>query len=215
LPVWLRKPVYVTYSWLFGCQLHEMDIEDLNHYKNLSQFFRRKLKSDARVIDQDATLVSPCDGKVLYFGKADKGYLEQVKGVNYSLKGFLGSQNWNVLNDNNKHQEDDLSYQNTLKCNSDNELYHCIIYLAPGDYHRFHSPAEWNISYRRHFPGELFSVNPSVARWLQGLFSLNERVVYYGNWKYGFFSMTPVGATNVGSIRVYFDSVSLIHLVTF
>ena len=183
-----------------------MNIEDLAHYKNLSQFFRRKLKPGARIIDQASTLVSPCDGKVLHFGKVDNdGYLEQVKGVNYSLKGFLGEQDWK--NNINQNQIDDSNYQNTLKCKPDSELYHCIIYLAPGDYHRFHSPAEWNILYRRHFPGELFSVNPSVARWLQGLFSLNERVVYYGNWNHGFFSMTPVGATNVGSIRVYFDQV--------
>ena len=146
---------------------------------------------------------SPCDGRVLNFGKVDeKGYLEQVKGVNYSLKGFLGEQNWH-----NEKGDVESSYTSSVKCKPENDLYHCIIYLAPGDYHRFHSPAEWNISFRRHFPGELFSVNPSVARWLQGLFSLNERVVYYGDWTHGFFSMTPVGATNVGSIRVYFDSV--------
>lgn len=30
-----------------------------------------------------------------------------------------------------------------------------------------------------------------------------------GRWRHGFFSMIPVGATNVGSIRVNFDSVSV------
>jgi len=55
--------------------------------------------------------------------------------------------------------------------------------------------------------GELFSVNPGIARWLQGLFSFNERAVYVGNWEHGFFSMAAVGATNVGSINVCFDKV--------
>lgn len=57
------------------------------------------------------------------------------------------------------------------------------------------------------FVGELLSVNPAVARILPDLFSLNERAVYVGQWKHGFFSMTAVGATNVGCIRVYCDEV--------
>ena len=89
-------------------------------------------------------------------------------------------------------------------------MFHCVIYLAPGDYHRFHSPTDWEIFYRRHFPGELFGVSPSIASWLKGLYNLNERVVYYGKWKYGFFSMTAVGATNVGSIKVFMDEVGLL-----
>lgn len=52
------------------------------------------------------------------------------------------------------------------------------------------------------------SVNPGVARWVKELFCLNERVVLRGQWQHGFFSLTAVGATNVGSIRVYFDQVS-------
>lgn len=51
------------------------------------------------------------------------------------------------------------------------------------------------------------SVNPGVARWIKELFCHNERVVLTGDWKHGFFSLTAVGATNVGSIRIYFDQV--------
>lgn len=89
--------------------------------------------------------------------------------------------------------------------NEDKELFFAVIYLAPGDYHRFHSPASWVAELRRHFVGELYSVAPYFQHRLQGLFCLNERVALLGRWKYGFFSMTPVGATNVGSIRVHFD----------
>ncbi|KAK4961780.1 phosphatidylserine decarboxylase 1 [Elasticomyces elasticus] len=84
-------------------------------------------------------------------------------------------------------------------------LYYCVVYLAPGDYHRFHSPVSWVVQSRRHFAGELYSVSPYLVRTLPGLFTLNERVVLLGKWKYGFFSYTPVGATNVGSIIVNFD----------
>ena len=85
-------------------------------------------------------------------------------------------------------------------------LYYVVIYLAPGDYHRFHSPVSWVAEKRRHFAGELYSVSPYLQRTLPGLFTLNERVVLLGRWRWGFFSFTPVGATNVGSIRVNFDS---------
>jgi phosphatidylserine decarboxylase len=84
-------------------------------------------------------------------------------------------------------------------------LYYCVIYLAPGDYHRFHSPVSWVVESRRHFAGELYSVSPYLQRTLPGLFTLNERVVLLGRWKWGFFSYTPVGATNVGSIKINFD----------
>ena len=89
---------------------------------------------------------------------------------------------------------------------SPTRLYYIVVYLAPGDYHRFHSPVSWVTTTRRHFSGELYSVSPYVQRTLPGLFTLNERIVLLGRWKYGFFSYVPVGATNVGSIRINFDS---------
>ena len=84
-------------------------------------------------------------------------------------------------------------------------LYNVVAYLAPGDYHRFHSPVPWVVTSRRHFAGELYSVSPYLQRTLPGLFTLNERVVLLGRWRWGFFSFTPVGATNVGSIVINFD----------
>lgn len=92
-----------------------------------------------------------------------------------------------------------------LKISGHKQLYFTVIYLAPGDYHRYHSPTNWVTTLRRHFIGELFSVAPFFQKTLQGLFVLNERVALLGYWKYGFFSMIPVGATNVGSIVVNFD----------
>ncbi|KAG6828988.1 hypothetical protein H0H92_006060 [Tricholoma furcatifolium] len=90
-------------------------------------------------------------------------------------------------------------------CKPGNALFFSVIYLAPGDYHRFHSPTAWVVEKRRHFVGELYSVSPYMAKRLENLFVLNERVALLGRWKHGFFSMIPVGATNVGSIILNFD----------
>lgn len=57
--------------------------------------------------------------------------------------------------------------------------------------------------------GSLLSVSPRILSWIPNLFVSNERVVLSGYWRHGFFSMTAVGATNVGSIVVYGDDVSL------
>ena len=130
--------------------------------------------------------------------------VEQVKGETYSLESFLGP----------RTSTEDLpfppasssdSFRNQLVPQEGNALYHCVVYLAPGDYHCFHSPTDWTVSHRRHFPGSLMSVNPGMARWIKELFCHNERVVLTGDWKHGFFSLTAVGATNVGSIRIHFD----------
>ncbi len=86
-----------------------------------------------------------------------------------------------------------------------NALFSAVLYLSPGDYHRFHSPGEWTASSRTHFAGQLLPVNPLVARLLPSLFCANERVAVFGQWRHGFFSYTAVGATNVGSIRLAFD----------
>ena len=51
-----------------------------------------------------------------------------------------------------------------------------------------------------HVPGDLFSVNPTTARGVPGLFARNERVVCVFEGTHGPFAMVLVGATIVGSM---------------
>uniref|UniRef100_A0A3Q3XAB8 Phosphatidylserine decarboxylase proenzyme, mitochondrial n=1 Tax=Mola mola TaxID=94237 RepID=A0A3Q3XAB8_MOLML len=198
LPSWLRKPVFSLYIWTFGVNMQEAAVEDLHHYRNLGEFFRRRLKPAVRPLCASSCLISPADGRILHFGRVKNSEVEQVKGVTYSLENFLGPQ---------KRQGNDssLSFRDLLLSSPDNDLFHVVVYLAPGDYHCFHSPTDWRVDLRRHFPGSLMSVNPGVARLVKELFCLNERVALTGQWEHGFFSLTAVGATNVGSIKIYFD----------
>ncbi|XP_065140246.1 phosphatidylserine decarboxylase proenzyme, mitochondrial isoform X2 [Paramisgurnus dabryanus] len=205
LPTWLRKPIYNLYIWTFGVNMKEAAVEDLQHYRNLGEFFRRKLKPQVRPVCDSHCVISPADGKILHFGHVKNCEVEQVKGVTYSLETFLGPRTCTESLLNNRNEEDPGTFQESLVTKEGNELFHCVVYLAPGDYHCFHSPTDWRVAHRRHFPGSLMSVNPGVARWIKELFCHNERVVLSGEWTHGFFSLTAVGATNVGSIRIYFD----------
>ena len=262
--------------------LSEVSESDLHNYPNLASFFYRNLKPGVRPIDPSAALVSPADGRVLQMGTIERGEVEQVKGMTYTLEALLGTESpglsqrkssadgpttdekgstkHSVPKDGDediikadeefakvngisytlpnlfsglKNQPDSptMDASTTPKSSSEaevradlalgdgrskswfapeskkspNALYYIVVYLAPGDYHRFHSPTSWVVEKRRHFAGELYSVSPYLQRTLPGLFTLNERVVLLGRWRWGFFSFTPVGATNVGSIKINFD----------
>lgn len=190
LPLWAREPMYKAWTKAFDCKLDEMKYP-LDHYKNLGEFFSRPLKDGVRPIEiENNTLTSPVDGRVMALGIADSSQpvplLEQIKGARYRMDDFLGA----------------VPRFFRLKDNDETRLFYCVLYLAPGDYHRIHSPADWVIAERRHFPGTLFPVSKRAVQSIPNLFALNERVVLLGNWLYGFFSLTAVGATNVGSIHL-------------
>lgn len=270
LPMPLRIPGFKLYSWIFGVNLDEVKEPDLRTYANLASFFYRELKPGVRPIDPDPNaVVSPSDGKVLSFGMIERGEVEQVKGMTYSLEALLGGaspsrdaiashgveptdsgdDSGNMAIEEEFARVNGISYtlprllsgsknkpkketamdastssrqasEEKVKADlalgdgrpwyaprtSNNALFYCVIYLAPGDYHRFHSPISWVVESRRHFAGELYSVSPYLQRTLPGLFVLNERVVLLGRWRWGFFSYIPVGATNVGSIKLNFDA---------
>ena len=80
-----------------------------------------------------------------------------------------------------------------------------VVYLAPGDYHRFHSPATFTANYRRHIAGYLEPVDPRYLKGHRDVLKTNERVNLLGDWKHGFFALSFVGAMNVGSIKLHFD----------
>jgi phosphatidylserine decarboxylase len=84
-------------------------------------------------------------------------------------------------------------------------MYQCIFYLAPGDYHRYHSPTEMLVKKRNHILGYLRPVKLDYISKNKDVYETNERVAIFGEWKYGLMSMVFVGATNVGSIVLNFD----------
>ncbi|KAL3090139.1 hypothetical protein niasHS_006591 [Heterodera schachtii] len=181
IPVLLREPIYGVYVRFFDCRMDEAAEESLQTYHTFAAFFNRPLRKGVRPISH-SLLVSPSDGTVLHFGKVINGRVEFVKDNDYELHEFLGPVNADTR--------------------VGNALYQIVIYLAPGDYHAFHSPAKWRVFEKVHFPGSLLSVNPAYVDWIPKIFCLNERVVLSGQWQHGYFSLCAVAATNVGDIVI-------------
>lgn len=82
------------------------------------------------------------DGDVVSFGPLHRETIEQVKGLTYTLTDFLCPS----------------SPIPAAAREPDRQFYQITIYLAPGDYHRIHSPVDWNLDTRRIVPGRLVSV---------------------------------------------------------
>lgn len=140
----------------FHCNVDECE-KPWDEYKTLGQFFTRKLKPGIRPISNIAGVVSPADGTLTHFGHFKGGFLEQIKGSHYSINFFLGLQssmkgNLNENIDTSHASVSEKIMSSTLLHNKDGntQLMQMILYLSPGDYHRFHSPADWSVHYRRY-----------------------------------------------------------------
>lgn len=89
-----------------------------------------------------------------------------------------------------------------LKKQPANKLYQVIIYLAPGDYHRFHSPADIKVLKRKEIDGYHYPVNESSITSGKKVYEKNARISLFGEWKQGLLAMVMVGALNVSRIKI-------------
>jgi phosphatidylserine decarboxylase len=68
-----------------------------------------------------------------------------------------------LLTGNPKYKFDGEMYEDLKKSSNPEKsrIYSIIFYLAPGDYHRFHSPTRLNLKSRNHILGHLAPVKIS------------------------------------------------------
>lgn len=160
---------------------------DICSYASFNEFFTRPLKPGARPIATSA-YVCPVDGAISQLGRISQDQIFQAKGHYYSTTALLGG-------------------DETLAAEFNNGSFACL-YLSPRDYHRIHMPCDGRLLRMTYVPGELFSVNPTTARGVPGLFARNERVVCLFEAGDGTpFVLTLVGATIVGSMATVWHGV--------
>ena len=152
---------------------------DVASYVTFNDFFTRALKPGARPLAQ-SKLICPVDGAISQFGRIEGQQIFQAKGHHYSSRALVGG-------------------DAALAAQFDNGHF-ATLYLSPRDYHRIHMPCAGRLRRMIYVPGELFSVNPTTARGVPGLFARNERVVCVFDGEQGPFVLVLVGATIVGSM---------------
>ncbi len=163
----------------YGVNMTEAANPDIASYPSFNEFFTRPLKPGARPL-ADADYICPVDGAISQFGRIERDQIFQAKGHSYSTHALVGG-------------DRDLAIQF-----QDGEF--ATLYLSPRDYHRIHMPCDGRLTRMIYIPGDLFSVNPTTARGVPGLFARNERVVCVFENDAGPFVLTLVGATIVGSM---------------
>jgi len=159
---------------------------DIGHYPTFNDFFTRALRPGARPLAQ-ADLICPVDGAISQFGRIQGQQIFQAKGHQYSSTALVGG-------------------DAALAAQFDDGHF-ATLYLSPRDYHRIHMPCAGRLKRMIYVPGDLFSVNPTTARGVPGLFARNERVVCVFDGAHGPFVLVLVGATIVGSMATTWHGV--------
>ncbi len=166
----------------YGVDMAEAANPDPAAYASFNDFFTRALKPGARPLAEvgPGGLLCPVDGAISQFGAVREGRIFQAKGHDYSATALLGGDAALAAHFQGGH--------------------FATLYLSPRDYHRIHMPCAGRLLRMIHVPGELFSVNPTTARGVPGLFARNERVVCVFDGEHGPWVNVLVGATIVGSM---------------
>lgn len=171
----------------YGVDMSEAANPDIASYPSFNEFFTRPLRDGVRPLAA-SDYVCPVDGAISQFGDIDDHQIFQAKGHKFTTSELVGGDASLAAHFQHGH------FAN--------------VYLSPKDYHRIHMPCDARLTRMIYVPGKLFSVNPTTARGVPGLFARNERVVcVFENDEFGPFVMTLVGATIVGSMATVWHGV--------
>ncbi|KAL4078811.1 phosphatidylserine decarboxylase-domain-containing protein [Scleroderma yunnanense] len=170
----------------YNIQLDELLEPDIRKYNTFNEFFYRKLKKDARPVenpDDPKGFCSAADSRLVVYQTVDLAEKFWIKGDEFSVPSLLG------LDPTDPH------------CQSLSGGSLAIFRLAPADYHRFHSPADGTvISEPRDIPGQYYTVNPQAVNEPKlDVFTRNKRSVLLLEHE---ISKQPVAIVAVGALLV-------------
>lgn len=158
-----------------GIDANEAELP-LSRYRSLDAFFARRLRPDARPVDQAPEhLCAPADGRALAFH--DVAGPLPIKGRRVELADLLG-------------EPSPFARAAVL-----------VVRLAPADYHRFHAPCAGTLSTTRTLGGPLHSVHPIALAAGAPAFANRRQVTCLSASAFGAVMLVEVGALLVGAIE--------------
>ncbi|MDX2055912.1 MAG: archaetidylserine decarboxylase [Polyangiaceae bacterium] len=169
-----------TYCKMFPVDLSEA-LPEGQPYGSFDAFFTRELRPGVRPISRDS-LVSPADGRLSAAGPIVGGTTILVKGRPYEVAELIGE------------EPQEARFRNGS---------FAVVYLAPADYHRVHSPVDGKGVLVRGIPGDYFPVNEIGEKHIPRLFVRNNRVaISIDSETHGRVVVILVGAYIVGRISM-------------
>lgn len=144
---------------------HKLKVDEiadpLDSFRTFNEFFYRKLRPDARPIDEPGNpgrLVSMADCRMMAFNTVTQASQIWIKGRDFTIPKLLGP----------KYASQFSKFEGGALA---------IFRLAPQDYHRFHSPVRGRIGKMTLIDGEYYTVNPQAIRSTLDVYGENVRKV--------------------------------------
>jgi phosphatidylserine decarboxylase len=177
----LSKPFVSSFANAYKINTDEME-QNLHEFSSLHDFFIRKLKNEARPINQeDTAILSPVDAVIEDIGKIHPNAIINVKGKQYSISEMLGS-----------FQKAEKYLEGT----------YMILYLSPSHYHRIHSPVSGTITDQWELGSKSYPVNKMGLKYGRDTLSKNYRYITEIDVLGKQIALIKVGAMFVNSIEL-------------
>ncbi len=174
----ISKPRVHSFIASLGIDASEAELP-VEEYRSLDEFFCRRLKPEARPIDETPDrIVAPADGRTLVFQCLDDREIP-IKGCRVRLGDMLAD-------------ADEAEFYRDAAA--------IVVRLAPCDYHRFHFPDSGNASGAHLVNGRLHSVHPYALRNGAPSFNNKRSISFLESDNFGRIALIEIGAFAVGTI---------------
>lgn len=174
------KPVQFLINYIYALvfDIPRSEYGKLQHYATLIGFFTRALKNRRTFSIHPQIVISPCDSKILSFGKLDPDMSFHIKDRNYSVEELLGEE----LTNRPRH--------------------YVSMYLSPQDYHRFHMPETAKMVHLKYLGEHDYRVDEQSVIRFNSLLKNKRVVMTYERENGSVFYLVAIGARNIGRIII-------------